>query len=118
MNVKSETLPSGVGVIEVRGPLLGDQEIAELRRAIAEFIDRQWRRLLIDLTEATFLNSTGMGVLVSAHTSYAKRGWQLKLCGINKRVNLVFAITNLKKVFAIYDAREDALTSFLQTNNV
>jgi len=112
MNVKSETLPNGVGVIEVRGPLLGDQEIAELRKAIAEFIDRQWKRLLIDLTEATFLNSTGMGVLVSAHTSYAKRGWQLKLCGINRQVNLVFAVTNLRKVFSIHEHRDDALKNF------
>jgi len=112
MNVKATTLPSGVGLIEVKGPLLGEQEIAELRTAIADYIDRHWRRLLIDLSEATYLNSTGMGVLVSAHTSYAKREWQLKLCGINKHVNLVFAITNLRKVFSICETREEALKSF------
>jgi anti-sigma B factor antagonist len=112
MNVRSVTLPSGVGLIEVKGPLLGDQEIADLKRAIADFIDRHWRRLLIDLTEATYLNSTGMGVLVGAHTSYAKRGWQLKLCGINRQVNLVFAVTNLRKVFSIHENRDDALKNF------
>lgn len=112
MNVKSITLPSGVGLIEVKGSLLSEEEIGELRKAVADFIDRRWRRLLIDLSEATYLNSTGMGVLVSAHTSYANRGWQLRLCGINRHVNLIFAITNLRKVFAINDAREDALKSF------
>jgi anti-anti-sigma factor len=83
-----------------------------MRRAIAEFVDRRWRRLLIDFSETKYLNSTAVGVLVGAHTTYAKREWQLKLCSMNKHVHVIFAITNLMKIFSVYDTRDEALKSF------
>jgi anti-sigma B factor antagonist len=112
MGVRTETLPSGVGLIEVSGSLLSDPEIAALRRAVTEFADRRWRRLLIDFTATEYLNSTAIGVLVSAHTTYTKRQWQLKLCSMNKHVHVIFAITNLMKIFSVYDTREEALKGF------
>jgi anti-sigma B factor antagonist len=113
MAVRTETLPSGVGLIEVRGSLLSDEEVAELRRAITEFVDRRWRRLLIDFSETKYLNSTAIGVLVAAHTSYARRQWQLKLCSMNKHVHVIFAITNLMKIFSVYDTKDEAMKGFL-----
>jgi anti-sigma B factor antagonist len=112
MGVRTETLPSGVGLIEIRGSLLSDDEVAGMRRAIAEFVDRRWRRLLIDFSETKYLNSTAVGVLVGAHTTYAKREWQLKLCSMNKHVHVIFAITNLMKIFSVYDTRDEALKNF------
>jgi anti-sigma B factor antagonist len=112
MAVRTETLPSGVGLIEVRGSLLTDEEVASLRRAIAEFVDRRWRRLLIDFSETKYLNSTAIGVLVAAHTTYSKRQWQLKLCSMNKHVHVIFAITNLMKIFSVYDSKEEAIKGF------
>jgi anti-sigma B factor antagonist len=112
MGVRTETLPSGVGLIEIRGSLLSDEEVAGMRRAIAEFVDRRWRRLLIDFSETKYLNSTAVGVLVGAHTTYAKREWQLKLCSMNKHVHVIFAITNLMKIFSVYDTRDEALKNF------
>jgi anti-anti-sigma factor len=112
MAIRTETLPSGVGLIEVRGSLLSDEEVAGLRRAIAEFVDRRWRRLLIDFAEAKYMNSSAIGVLVAAHTTYARRQWHLKLCSMNKHVHVIFAITNLMKIFSVYDTREEAIGSF------
>jgi anti-sigma B factor antagonist len=112
MGVKTETLPSGVGLIEVRGSLLSEEEVAGLRRAITEFVDRRWRKLLIDFNETQYLNSLAIGVLVAAHTTYAKRQWQLKLCSMNKHVHVIFAITNLMKIFSVYDTRDEALLGF------
>jgi anti-sigma B factor antagonist len=112
MGVRTEILPSGVGLIEIRGSLLSDEEVAGMRRAIAEFVDRRWRRLLIDFSETKYLNSTAVGVLVGAHTTYAKREWQLKLCSMNKHVHVIFAITNLMKIFSVYDTRDEALKNF------
>jgi anti-sigma B factor antagonist len=112
MGVKTETLPSGVGIIEVRGSLLSDEEVEGLRRAVTGFVDLPCERLLIDFTETQYLNSSAIGVLVAAHTSYMKRQWHLKLCSMNKHVHVIFAITNLMKIFSVYDTREEALRSF------
>ena len=109
MGVKTRTLPEGIGLIEVHGSLLAEPEVSELRHAIEALINRGERRVLIDFTGATYMNSSAMGVLVSAHTSYSRREWQLKLCSLNNTINAVFVITKLNTVFDISDTREEAI---------
>ena len=113
MALKSSTLPEGnIGLIEAKGSLVGGDETVELRQAVAGYIDRGYERLILDLSNVTYLNSTAIGVLVSAHTSYSRRGWQIKLCGVNKNINNIFVITKLTLVFDVHDTREGAIKSF------
>jgi len=112
MAVKTKTMPDGVGLIEVTGSLLAGPEIGELRNAVKECIERQATRLLIDFADATYMNSSAMGVLVSALTSYTKRRWELKICCLNNSINAIFVITKLNRVFAISKTREEAIEMF------
>jgi anti-sigma B factor antagonist len=113
MGVKTSTLPEGnIGLIEAKGSLVGGDETVELRQAVAGFLDRGYERLLIDLSNVTYLNSTAIGVLVSAHTSYSRRGWQVKLCGVNKNINNIFVITKLTLVFDVLESRDQAAKSY------
>jgi anti-sigma B factor antagonist len=113
MGVKTSTLPEGnIGLIEAKGSLVGGDETVELRQAVAGFLDRGYERLLIDMSNVTYLNSTAIGVLVSAHTSYTRRGWQVKLCGVNKNINNIFVITKLTLVFDVLESRDQAAKSF------
>jgi anti-anti-sigma factor len=112
MAVKTTTLDGSIGLIEVSGSLVGGDETDKLRAAVAGFVDRDYQKLLIDLSGVTYLNSTAIGVLVSAHTSYSRKGWQIKVCGINKNINNIFVITKLTLVFDVHDSREEAVKSF------
>ncbi len=112
MALKQSTLDNGIGLIEPKGSLTGGDETIELRQAVAGFLDREYQKLIIDLSKVTYLNSTAIGVLVSAHTSYARKGWQVKICGVNKNINNIFVITKLTLVFDVYDSREEAVKSF------
>ena len=112
MSVKTSTLDGGVGLIELKGELVGGDETDKLRQGIAGFVDREYARLIIDLSQVTYLNSTAIGVLMHGHTSYARRKWQLKLCGVNKKINSIFVITKLVLVFDVHDTRKAALGSF------
>jgi anti-sigma B factor antagonist len=112
MGVKTSTLDEGIGLIEAKGSLTGGEETDDVRRAVAGFVDRGYSKLIIDLSRVTYINSTGIGVLVSAHTSYTRKGWQIKLCGLNKNINNMFVITKLSLVFDVYDTRADAARSF------
>ncbi len=114
MGVVTHSLPTGIGVIAVSGPLLSDPELDGLRKAIHQFVDREEKKLLIDLGGVTYLNSSAMALLVSAHTTYSKRHWQLKLCNIHKNAYVVFAVTKLDKVFSITHTRNEALEGFEQ----
>jgi len=115
MAVKTTTLQSGkIGVIEVKGSLVGGEETDELRNAVADFIEQGTKNLIIDLSKVTYLNSTAIGVLVSAHTTFAKNKGRVKLCGINKSINNIFVITKLTLVFDVTETREDAVRALTQ----
>ncbi len=112
MAVKTTSLENGVGLIEPKGNLVGGDETVEIRQAVAGFVERNYQKLLIDLSKVNYINSTAIGVLVTAHTTYTRKGWQIKLCGLNENVNNVFVITKLTLVFDVYDSREQAIASF------
>jgi anti-sigma B factor antagonist len=112
MSVKTSTLEGGIGLIEVKGSLVGGDETDKVRQSIAGFVEQNYEKLLIDLSDVTYLNSTAIGVLIHGHTSYARRNWQLKLCGINKNIDSIFVITKLTLVFDVHDTRKAAIASF------
>jgi anti-sigma B factor antagonist len=113
MAVKTSTLQSGqIGIVEVKGSLVGGEETDELRAAVADFMEQGAKRLIIDLGKVTYLNSTAIGVLVSAHTTFSKNKGHVKLCNINKSINNIFVITKLTLVFDVADTREDAVKAF------
>lgn len=112
MGIKTSSLDNGIGLIEAKGSLVGGDETLELRQAVAGFIEREYSKVLIDLGGVTYINSTGIGVLVSAHASYAKKGWHIKLCGMDKNITNIFVITKLTLVFDVYDTRAEAIKSF------
>ena len=113
MSVKSSTLENGtIGVIEAKGSLVGGEETDELRRYVADFLQQGVKKLVIDLSKVTYLNSTAIGVLVSAHTSYARNKGQVKLCGVNRNIDNIFVITKLMLVLDVVETREDAIKAF------
>lgn len=113
MAIKTSTLDNGIGLIEAKGSLIGGDETVELRQAVAGFADREYGKLIIDLSNVTYVNSTAIGVLVAAHTTYSRRGWHIRICGMNKNINNIFVITKLTLVFDVYDTRDEATKSFV-----
>jgi anti-sigma B factor antagonist len=112
MALKTSTLENGIALVEPSGSLVGGDETVDLRASVAGFVDRNYEKLLIDLSKVNYMNSTAIGVLVSAQTTYSKKGWQVKICGINKNISNIFVITKLTLVFDVYDTREEAIASF------
>ena len=112
MSVKTSTLENAIGLIEPKGSLVGGDETVELRQAVAGFVEREYQKLIIDLSKVTYLNSTAIGVLVSAHTTYSRKGWQIKVCGLNSNINNIFVITKLTLVFDVCDSQAEAVKSF------
>ncbi len=86
-----------------------------MRNAVADYVEQGTKKLVIDLSKVTYLNSTAIGVLVSAHTTFSKNKGHVKLCGINKNINNIFVITKLTLVFDTAESREEAIKTFEAT---
>lgn len=105
---------SGVKVLAVRGEFTGGNETDLLRDALAEASEGGTMSMLIDLEDATYLNSTALGVLIAAHTSFAKRGARLGLCNVSENIENLFVITKLVLVFSVYGTRQEGLDALSQ----
>ncbi|MBS1494262.1 MAG: STAS domain-containing protein [Bacteroidetes bacterium] len=99
-------------VIAPKGNFVGGDETDELRDTIKKISDEGNKKLVIDLGEVLYLNSTALGVLISAHANYSKREGKIKLCQLNKNLENLFVITKLALIFDSYPTQEEAITSF------
>lgn len=98
-----------VRVLTARGEFVGGNETDELRDALAKEVEAGTERLLIDLEKATYMNSSALGVLISAHSNFAKRDGKLALCNTSDGIKNIFVITKLSMVFNVYDNREEGI---------
>jgi anti-sigma B factor antagonist len=99
-------------VIEPKGNFVGGDETDELRDTVKQYSDKGNTKLVIDLGGVLYLNSTALGVLISAHANYAKRSGKIVLCQLNKNLENLFVITKLSLIFDSYPNKEEAIASF------
>jgi len=107
------TTDKGIGTLEIRGSLLGGDDIDAFRRGINDAVAKKIEKLIIDVTGITFINSAAVGVLVSGLISYSRRGWELRLAGVSKSVYTILKVTKLNLALRSFDTREEAVRSFL-----
>jgi anti-sigma B factor antagonist len=105
-------------VITPKGYLTGGDETEELEQAIKNLAEGGNKSLVVNLGETQHLNSTALGVLISAHSNYVRRGGQMKLCSVDKKIENIFVITKLSLVFDVYTTEELALASFAESKPV
>jgi anti-sigma B factor antagonist len=102
---------SGVAVLQVEGQLIvGNRQ--ELKDLVQAALERGERRLLIDFSRTGYIDSSGLGALVSLSKRIREAGGELRLSGLNEDLRSLFELTKLVTLFAIADTPQQALASF------
>jgi anti-sigma B factor antagonist len=113
MSVKVNSHEAGdVTVIGVSGRISLADGSGLIRDTVRDLIAKGNRKVLLNLSEVTYIDSSGIGELVSAFTSMVNAGGKLKLVGINKRVKDLLQMTGVYKFFDVREDEADALRSF------
>src|SRR5215831_8899714 len=107
-----------VVILSPKGYLTGGDETEELEQTIKTLGEGGNKSLVVNLAETQHLNSTALGVLISANTNYVRRGGLMKLCSVDKRIENIFVITKLSLVFDVYPNEEQAIASFAEREQV
>ena len=119
MSIKTRTIQSGkIAIIEIKGSLVGDGDTDELRTAVADFIEQGNKCMIINLQKLNYMNSSGIGAIISAHASYARNDGEVKLVGITNNVQNLFIITKLIDIFEVYDKIDEATASFVKVKSI
>ena len=102
---------SGVAVVQVEGQLIvGNRQ--ELKELVQAALDAGERRILIDFSRTGYIDSSGLGALVSISKKIREAGGELRLSGLNEDLRSLFELTKLDTLFAITRTAEEALAAF------
>jgi anti-sigma B factor antagonist len=103
---------NSVVIIEPKGKIMGGPESTELHDLLHELIDQGKKMVVIDLSKVDWMNSTGLGLLISGLTTLRKAGGELKLAMVTEKIQSLLTITKLITIFKTYDTVEEAVKSF------
>ncbi len=99
----------GVVVLTPKGNLMGAPETEEFREAIKQQLQVGATKFVIDLKSVKWMNSLGLGSLISAYTSVKNKDGLMVIANVSEKVESVFMITQLIKVFQNYKSVDEAL---------
>ena len=111
MNLKTETR-NNIIIINVKEERLDAHNSGELKLEVNRFFNEGGKNLLIDLTDVRFIDSSGLGALVSGFKNAISNQGNLKLSGLQPQVKSMFELTRLHRVFEIFPTPPDALENF------
>jgi anti-sigma B factor antagonist len=113
MSVKLSTRQVGdVTVIDVSGRITLGEGSSTLRDALRDMVKNGHKDILLNLKDVSYIDSSGIGELVSAYTTITNGGGHLKLLGLTHRVKDLLQITKLYTVFDIHEDEAHAVRSF------
>jgi anti-sigma B factor antagonist len=116
MKMTTSTRRAGsVTVVDISGQIVLGEESAALRNMVCDLSSKGHKQILLNLGDVHYIDSSGLGTLVSAFTSVRKQGGELKLLNLTKKVSELMQITRLYTVFDIMNDEAVAVKSFGQS---
>lgn len=102
----------GVTVLDLSGRITLGEASGKLRSAVQEALGAGSKKILLNLADVNYIDSAGLGELVSAFTTVKNAGGDLKLLSLTKKVRDLLVITKLLTVFDVKDTEAEAIKSF------
>ena len=113
MSLKSSSRQvDGVTILDLSGRITLGEGSVVLRDTIRELLGKGEKKILLNLGDVTYIDSSGIGELVSAYTAVRKEGGELKLLNLTKKVHDLLQITKLYTVFDVKDDEAAAIAAY------
>jgi anti-sigma B factor antagonist len=104
----------GILALECSGRIVFGEESSLLRDEVKKDLAEGNKRIVLNLSEISYIDSGGLGTLVALHTSAQNAGSTIKLAGLTKRVGDLLQVTKLLTVFEVHNTEYEALEAFRQ----
>jgi anti-sigma B factor antagonist len=111
MKIDSRTV-GDVHILDCSGKITLGEGTMALRNSVLGILNSGGRKIVLNLADVNYIDSPGVGELVSSYTTVINRGGQLKLLCLTKKIQEVLAITKLLTVFQAFDSETASITSF------
>ncbi|MBI3579213.1 MAG: STAS domain-containing protein [Ignavibacteriales bacterium] len=102
----------GITLIELKGNVMGGPDASSLNEELHKLIDGGKSKIVVDLGEVKFMNSSGLGMLIGALSTVRNAGGDLKLARATEKIQSLLVVTKLVRVFEHHDTVAEAIASF------
>jgi anti-sigma B factor antagonist len=102
----------GVSLVALNGRIILGEESTALREKLKSLIASGKKKIVLNMSEVTYIDSSGLGALVAAHLSAQNAGGSIRLCNLGQKFHEVLQMTKLLTVFDVYETEAAAVASF------
>ena len=102
----------GVVLLDLQGKLMGGPDADAFREKIHGLIEQGRKHVVVNLKDVNWVNSTGVGILITGYTTLRKNGGDLKLLHVSKKIQSVLYVTKLNLIFECFDDETTVVQSF------
>jgi anti-sigma B factor antagonist len=111
MKIDTRTV-GDVHVLDCSGKITLGEGTMAVRNTVREVLKKGGKKIVLNLADVNYIDSSGIGELVSSYTTVTNQGGQLKLLNLTKKIHELLAITKLLTVFQVFDDERTAVGSF------
>jgi len=101
-----------VQILDCSGKITLGEGTMTVRNTVRDILKENGKKIILNLADVNYIDSSGIGELVSTYTTVTNAGGQLKLLNLTKKIHELLQITKLLTVFQVFDSEEAAVNSF------
>jgi len=102
----------GVAILEMSGKLMGGPDAEAFSETLKTLVHEGCCNVVVSMEKVKWVNSTGLGILISGYTTLKKSGGELKLLKVSDRIENIFIVSKLYTVFESFQDEDEAVGSF------
>jgi anti-sigma B factor antagonist len=111
MKIETRTIGEAK-ILDCSGQITLGEKTKTVRDTVNSILEQGGKKIILNLAEVNYIDSSGVGELVSTYASVTNRGGQLKLVHLTKRIKELLTLTKLLTVFQSYEDEKEAIASF------
>jgi anti-sigma B factor antagonist len=101
-----------ITILDLSGKIMGGDDFDLFKDAIDGLVDKGQVDIVLNMSKVKWINSTGLGLLVSAYTSLVKQGGRMKIAEVSNRIDNILHVTQLELIFETFEKEDEAVASF------
>jgi len=101
-------------ILDLNGKLTGGPDADTFREVFKSLIDQDKKNIIVNLEKVSWINSTGLGILISGYTSVRRGGGDLVIMHASDRIESILYVTKLNLLFKAYESEDEAVGSFAE----
>ena len=98
-----------VMVLELSGKIMGGPDFDKFKGEITDLVESGYKDVILDMSGVPWINSTGLGILITGYHSIKAAEGTMKICNVKERVLSIFYISQLENIFDVYESLDEAL---------